>query len=173
MWAPDRRVRDCPQRRLVSVEPSSLSLWVEACCHMFWQISDVVPVYAMKACMGNRGIAPHILNLGSRWRWVVKFTPISALPLGKSPRYPLKRRLGGLDPVRKIWRREKSLTPTGICISDSPYHGHHTSWSIPVVTNVLGLQKIVSRILELNRNPQDTPALRPSVFELEYIGNWS
>ena len=33
------------------------------------------PVHAMKAFMRSRGIAPLILNLGTRWRWAVSFTP--------------------------------------------------------------------------------------------------
>jgi hypothetical protein len=28
----------------------------------------VAPLHAMKACRGNRSIAPLILNLGARWR---------------------------------------------------------------------------------------------------------
>ena len=34
-----------------------------------------VPVHAMKAYGGKGHIAPHILQLGSRWRWVVNFMP--------------------------------------------------------------------------------------------------
>jgi hypothetical protein len=34
----------------------------------------VVPVHAMKIYRRSRGIAPGILNLASKWRWVVKFT---------------------------------------------------------------------------------------------------
>jgi hypothetical protein len=45
--------------------------------------------------MGNGGIDSHIVNLGSRWNWVVKFhTPITLTPR-KEPRYPLARRLSG------------------------------------------------------------------------------
>jgi len=33
--------------------------------------------------------------LGTRWRWVVSFTPRPLYPQGKSPRYALDRRLGG------------------------------------------------------------------------------
>jgi hypothetical protein len=29
----------------------------------------------MKAYWGSGGIAPHILNLSTKWRWVVSFTP--------------------------------------------------------------------------------------------------
>jgi hypothetical protein len=41
------------------------------------------------------GIAPRIIDIGSRWRWVVSFTPRPLYPQGKSPLYPLDRRLGG------------------------------------------------------------------------------
>jgi hypothetical protein len=41
--------------------------------------------------------------------WVVNFTPRPLYPQGKSPRYPLNRRLGGpQEPVWTIWRRENS-----------------------------------------------------------------
>jgi hypothetical protein len=42
--------------------------------------------------MGSGGIYQRILNLGTRWRWMVSFTP---RPL--YPPYPLDRRLGGLQ----------------------------------------------------------------------------
>jgi hypothetical protein len=34
-------------------------------------------------------------NLGTRWRWVASFTPQPPYPQGRSPWYPLDRRLGG------------------------------------------------------------------------------
>jgi hypothetical protein len=40
-------------------------------------------------------IAPRILDLGSRWRWVVSFTPQPLYPQGESPCYSMDRRLGG------------------------------------------------------------------------------
>jgi hypothetical protein len=49
----------------------------------------------MKAYWETGGIAPHILELGTRWRWVVNFTPRPLYLQGKSPWYPLDRRLGG------------------------------------------------------------------------------
>jgi hypothetical protein len=33
----------------------------------------VITINAMKACMGRRGTAPFILNLGTRWRQAVNF----------------------------------------------------------------------------------------------------
>jgi hypothetical protein len=51
--------------------------------------------HAVKTYMGSRGIAPLILDLGTRWRWVVCFTHRPLYPQGKNHRYPLDRRLGG------------------------------------------------------------------------------
>jgi hypothetical protein len=47
----------------------------------------------MKAYWGSRSIAPRILDLGTRWRRVVTFTPLPLYPQGKNPWYPLDRRL--------------------------------------------------------------------------------
>jgi hypothetical protein len=44
--------------------------------------------------LGSGDIAPRILDLGTRWRWVVSFTSRPLYPQGKSPWYPLDRRLG-------------------------------------------------------------------------------
>jgi len=58
----------------------------------------VVPVlfltehHAMKAFSGSGRIAPRIHWLGTRWRWVVSFTPRPLCPRGKSLWYPLDRR---------------------------------------------------------------------------------
>jgi len=41
------------------------------------------------------GIALRILDVGIRWRWVVSFTHWPLYRQGKSPWYPLHRRLGG------------------------------------------------------------------------------
>jgi hypothetical protein len=44
---------------------------------------------AMKTYWGSGGTAPRILGLGTRWKWVVSFTPQPLYPEGKRPRYPL------------------------------------------------------------------------------------
>jgi hypothetical protein len=49
----------------------------------------------MKTYWGSGCIAPHILDLGIRWRWVVSFTPPAGLPPEKEP---IGRRLGGRRP---------------------------------------------------------------------------
>jgi len=49
----------------------------------------------MKDCLGSGGKAPRILDLCTRWMWVVsrpgRFTP------SESSWYPLHKRLGGLQ----------------------------------------------------------------------------
>jgi hypothetical protein len=49
----------------------------------------------MKAYRGSGGIDPRILDLGTRCRWMVSFTPRPLYPQGRIPWYPLDRRLGG------------------------------------------------------------------------------
>jgi hypothetical protein len=49
----------------------------------------------MKAYWESVCIAPRILNLGTRRRWVVSFTPQPLYLWSKTPPYPLDRRLGG------------------------------------------------------------------------------
>jgi len=45
--------------------------------------------------LGSGGIATRVLDLGNRWRWVVSSTPRPLYPQGRSPCYPLDKRLGG------------------------------------------------------------------------------
>jgi hypothetical protein len=45
--------------------------------------------------IGERTYSSTILELVTKWRWVVSFTPRLLYPRGKSPRYPLVRQLGG------------------------------------------------------------------------------
>jgi hypothetical protein len=49
----------------------------------------------MKTYWGRGVIATLILDLGTSCRWVVSFTPRALYTQGKSPWYPLDRRLGG------------------------------------------------------------------------------
>jgi hypothetical protein len=64
----------------------------------------------MKAYWGSGGIAPRILDLGTRCMWVVSFTPRSLYPQGKSPWYPLDRRLSG--PQSRSGRGVKRKIPS-------------------------------------------------------------
>jgi len=65
-----------------------------------WQ-SKVVPVLFFFLLRTTPWRCTGGVDLGTRWRWVVSFTP-RPLPQGKSPWYPLDRRLGG--PQSRSWR---------------------------------------------------------------------
>jgi len=62
----------------------------------------LVPVHALKAYSGSRGVAPLIFNLGTRWNWVVNFMP------GKKLRYQLNMRLGGPHSRSRRFGEEKA-----------------------------------------------------------------
>jgi len=68
--------------------------------------------HAMKVYRESGGTDPRILNLGTRWRWVVSFTPRPLCLQRKSHRYPLGMRPGG--PQSRSGRGKKSLTLPGI-----------------------------------------------------------
>jgi hypothetical protein len=49
----------------------------------------------MKVYWRSGGIIPRILDLGTRWMWVVRFTPLPLYLKGNSPKCPFDRRLEG------------------------------------------------------------------------------
>jgi hypothetical protein len=74
--------------------------------------SKVVPVFRESSKrpwrrMGEWKYSFPILGLGTRWKWVISFTPLPLYPRGNNPQYPLDRRLGGPR------NREKSFAPAG------------------------------------------------------------
>jgi hypothetical protein len=79
---------------------------------------------------GSGCIDPHCLDLGTSWRWVVSFTPLPLYPRGKSPQYPLDRRLGGpqsqsgrLGELRPLGRPARSQS-----LYRLSYQGSNLSW---------------------------------------------
>jgi hypothetical protein len=52
-----------------------------------------------------------ILDLGTRWRRVVSFTPLPLYPRGTNPRYPLDRRQGGPWSLSERCGVKKNLVP--------------------------------------------------------------
>jgi len=52
----------------------------------------LIKYHAMKTCWGNGGRASRFLDLGTRCRWVVSFTPRPLYPQGRNPLYPLDRK---------------------------------------------------------------------------------
>jgi hypothetical protein len=80
---------------------------------------------------GSGFINPHFLHLGTSWRWVVSFMTRPLYPRGKSPRYPLDRRLGG--PRSRSGRRgeEEILDPTGTLTQTSR---SSNPWPVAILT---------------------------------------
>jgi hypothetical protein len=70
----------------------------------------VVPIHGMKVYM-SRGIAPLILNLDTRWRWEVNFTP-RPLYLRKNPWFPMNRRMSGPQSRSGRFEAEKISCPS-------------------------------------------------------------
>jgi hypothetical protein len=71
--------------------------------------------HAMEAYWGSGGTAPRILDLDTRWRWVVSFTTRPLYLQGKSTWYPLDSRLGGPQSRSGRGGKEKnSQLPPGI-----------------------------------------------------------
>jgi hypothetical protein len=65
----------------------------------------------MLAYWGSGGIAPSILELGTKWRLVVSFTARPLYPQGKSPWYPFDRSLGGPQSRFGHGGEEKNFQP--------------------------------------------------------------
>jgi len=64
----------------------------------------------MQAYRWRKGIAPVILNIRTKWRWVVNFMPC-CFTSRKTPIYPLNRRLGGPQSWSGCFWEEKFLLP--------------------------------------------------------------
>jgi hypothetical protein len=61
--------------------------------------------------LGSGSIVPRVLDLSTRWKWMVNFTPRPLYPQGKSPWYPLGRRLGGLQSQSERGGERKNSQP--------------------------------------------------------------
>jgi hypothetical protein len=85
----------------------------------------------MKTYRGNGGVVPYILNLSTKWRWVVSFTPRPLFSTGNSPWYPFDTRLSWPQSWSgRCGRREKipSLPLRGIELWSSK-RSHYNDWA--------------------------------------------
>ena len=88
----------------------------------------------------SRRMAPHVLNLGSRWRWA-NFTLRQFYPQKKTP-VPTEQEVGWAPaPVWTFWRTENSFCPTGFRNPDrqpvdySLYHLSYPRAGLDVLEN--------------------------------------
>jgi hypothetical protein len=99
--------------------------------------------HTMKTNWGRGGIAPRILDLSTRWRWVGSFTPGPLHPQGKSTWYPLDRRLSGPQSRSGHGGEEKnSQPPPGI----EPY----TQWQIYLYNFCIANRKLKAEICDIS-----------------------
>ena len=78
--------------------------------------NKAVPLHVMKAYRGRRRIAPLILMLGTRWRWVVNLAPLPhPRRLYHRVRKPVPTKSEAVWAPEPVWtfRREKSHATTG------------------------------------------------------------
>jgi len=99
--------------------------------------------HAMNTYWRSGGIAPHIPNLGARWKWVASFTPRPLYPWVKNTRYSLDRSLYGPQSWSGCGGKQKnskplpgieprSCSPQPSCHTDRPYPGSRTIESVTV-----------------------------------------
>jgi hypothetical protein len=74
----------------------------------------LVTRYAMKTLGGGGCADPHFLELGTSWKGVVSFTPWTLYPRRNRTRYPLDRRLFGLEASLKGVKKRKFFTLPGL-----------------------------------------------------------
>jgi hypothetical protein len=100
-------------------------------------------------------IDPRILELSISWKSVVSFTLRPLYSPGKSPRYPLYRRLGG--PQSRSGRRgeEKILDPTGTRNFD------------PTVVQAVAIPTELSRLLAYVIVQNETVRIHSSAEEIK------
>ena len=89
-------------------------------------ITDAVPVHIMQSRQISGGVAPFVLNLSTRWSWVVSFMPSHfTLYLPSSQPhiwYPLKRRLSECHSWSEPFAEQRYLlSPLGI---EPQFHGY-------------------------------------------------
>jgi len=70
----------------------------------------VIPFQAMEVHWGSWGKAPLILNLGTKWRRVVKFISGCFTP-GKETRWPMNRRMGAPQSMCGLFGYQINLFP--------------------------------------------------------------
>jgi hypothetical protein len=94
--------------------------------------------------MGEWRYSSTILDLGTRWRWVVSFTPWSLYPRGKRPRYPLDRRVGERQSTSGLCGVEKNILRLS-GFKPRPSRPRYTDWTIADLSDVRYEMYIVSR----------------------------
>jgi hypothetical protein len=101
-------------------DPQILGATLNKFIHLAPGICSPLPYTRHEGIWGSGGIAPLILNLGTKWRW--GFADLPLLPEERAPQYALNRRLGGpqIWPGILFWTTDTYLAPAGIQDPDRP-----------------------------------------------------
>jgi hypothetical protein len=88
----------------------------------------------MKVYWGVEVYLHAFFDLGTGWRWVVSFTPRPFYPQGKSPWYPLDRRLGGPQSRfgRGVHKQEWKGCFTSVYVLSKSVLVYHISIDVPL-----------------------------------------
>jgi hypothetical protein len=89
--------------------------------------------------LGSGGTAATISNFGTRWRWVVSFDTLAALPPEKERPLPIEHEaVWSLEPAWTLWRREKSLSLAGNrAPAVDPEVRRFTDWAVGAPCKIL------------------------------------
>ena len=100
------------------------------------------PVYSTKAWGRSRGIAPLILNLGTKWSG--QHHAPAAFPPGKNPGTHWRGSWVGTRKILKFWSREKTPAPAGIRTQDRPACNPVTTieLSVPMLIQIINKTSI-------------------------------
>jgi hypothetical protein len=96
--------------------------------------------------MGEWIIDPCSLDLGSRWRWLVSFTPRPPYPRGKNPQCPLDTRLCGPQIRSGRCEEEKKRPARSQSLHRLRYPGA-SRWQDNIKINAWLMSVIIGRIL--------------------------
>jgi hypothetical protein len=115
------------EMRVFSLQASVLC-WMQLCssvtggnvnlplCLTKYHVKKCIPslINRHEDMWASGGTAPHILNLGTSWRWVVSFTPRPLYLRGKSPQYHLYRSSGGLQSLEAMAEKKLLIALSGL-----------------------------------------------------------
>jgi hypothetical protein len=118
-------MKDEPRSGRPNTAPVPLSSWSlrRTVCSTFsrseWKYTGKVLCaltehHVMNVYWGVEVYLHSFFNLGTRWRWVVSFTPRPLYPQGKSPWYPLNRLEGPQSRSGREGEEKNSQPPPGI-----------------------------------------------------------
>jgi hypothetical protein len=101
-------------------------------CKTQRELKSKVSIIVQWRCMGKWRYVSTILVLGTRWRSVVSFTPLSLYPHGKSPgNHRIGDWLGSRDGLDAAEKRTSCTAGNGTLVVQRIAHGY-IDWPIPV-----------------------------------------